>query len=540
MQLRDYQIKAVTDVYNAWNEGHQNVCLQLATGAGKTACLAYIMANYESPSIAIAHRTELVSQLSLTLAQYGVYHNIIAPKDTVREIVTLHSDTFGQSYYDPQAIRHVGGVLTILNHKHLGALARRVGLIVFDEGHHVLQTNTWGKVANLFPTALGLFPTATPQRSDGKGLGRHAEGIIDKLVIGVSMRELIQRKFLTEYRIIAPPSDLDLTNVNITASGEFSLNKLRTAVHESHITGGVVEHYLKVCPGKLGITFAIDIESSQEICNAYRQEGVPAETISSKTPPLHRAQIMRRFRAREILQLVNVDILGEGVDVPAVEVVTMARPTMSFNVYAQQFGRCMRPSPGKTHGILIDHVNNWRRHGLPDAPRIWTLDRRERRARTTVSDGLKYCMNLDCLTVYPRTLKACPECGYFPEVTERRTVEQVDGDLTEVDVDILAALRGEIQRIDGPPRIPQILSTIAQLGVANTHKRRQEAQAELRHTIAQWAGYLHADGKCDSEIHRTFYLRFGTDIMSAQTLGASQANKMRENILADMLTWAAL
>ena len=537
MELRDYQIRAVNSVYERWQDGNKNVCLQLATGGGKTACLAYIMQQYDKPSIAIAHRTELVSQLSLTLAQYGVYHNIIAPRDTIREIVTLHTQIYNKSYYDPQATRYVAGVLTLLNYKHVETLAKRIGLIVFDEAHHVLKNNSWGKVSALFSQAYGLFPTATPQRADGKGLGRHADGVIDSLVIGVGMRDLINQGYLTPYKIFAPPNSLDLSAVNITASGDYSPPKLRTAVHASPIVGNCVEHYRRIAPGELGITFAVDIESSIEIANAYRAAGIPAETISSHTPALVRANIMRRFRSRDVLQLVNVDILGEGVDVPAVTVVSMCRPTASYNVFAQQFGRCLRPSPGKSHGIVIDHVGNTIRHGLPDANRVWTLDRRERRSRSVQTEiPLKTCLNTHCMAVYPRTQRTCPYCGHYNAPRERSTPDQVDGDLTELDESILAAMRGEVARIDAPVRIPQSVSTIAQLGIANNHKHRQEAQRELRASIAQWAGYLHTTGQSDSEIYRTFYFRFGMDILTAQTLGATEARKLMEAIDNDSTT----
>ena len=531
MELRDYQIKAVNDIYREWDSGAKNVCIQLPTGSGKTAVLAHIMQEYASPSIAIAHRTELVSQLSLTLAQYGVYHNIIAPPATIREIVTLHSNIFKQSYYDPQATRYVAGVLTLLNHKHVAKLAQRIGLFVVDEAHHVTRDNTWGKIAAIFSQARGLFPTATPQRADGKGLGRHADGVIDSLIIGIGMRELINQGYLTPYKIFAPPNSLDLSAVNITAAGDYSPPKLRTAVHASPIVGNCVEHYRRIAMGELGITFAVDVESSIEIANAYRIAGISAEVISSKTPTLVRANIMRRFRNKEILQLVNVDILGEGVDVPAVTVVSMCRPSASYNVFSQQFGRMLRPAQGKTHGILIDHVGNTIRHGLPDAHRVWSLDRRERRSSVVVSEiPLKTCLNIACLAVYPRTQRACPNCGHYTPPRERSTPEEVDGDLIELHPDILAVMRNEIARVDGLPRIPQSISTIAQLGVANNHRRRQEAQRELRTSIAQWAGYHHDAGRTDSEIHREFYFRFGIDVLSAQVLGATDANKLRESI----------
>ena len=159
----------------------------------------------------------------------------------------------------------------------------------------------------------------------------------------------------------------------------------------------MVDHYLRIAKGKLGVTFAVDVEAAGDIATAFKKAGVPAEIVTAKTPDTLRASILRRFRNRELLQLVNVDLFGEGFDLPAIEVVSMARPTQSFSLFAQQFGRALRPMDGKEHAIIIDHVGNVHRHGLPDAPRDWSLDRRERRSSKNVD-----------IVIPTRT---CPECA---------------------------------------------------------------------------------------------------------------------------------
>lgn len=532
MQLRQYQQELIEKIHFAWENGAQNVLLQLSTGGGKTCLFCKVIADTSVPVVAIAHRIELVSQISLTLARYGIRHRIIAQKPMVRSIISIHMLELNRSFYDPQARVTVIGVDTLVK---LGAETpwiKKIKLVVQDEAHHVLRSNKWGIAAALFPSARGLYPTATPVRADGYGLGRHADGIIDAMVVGRSMRELITDGYLTEYRIFAPPSDLDLSEVPLSASGDYSPPKLRTAVHKSHITGDVVSHYLKISPGKLGVTFAVDVEAATEIAAEFRANGVPAEVVSSKTPDLLRANIMRRFRNREILQLVNVDLLGEGVDVPAIEVVSFARPTQSYGLFVQQFGRALRPLPGKTHAIIIDHVGNVLRHGLPDARRTWSLDRRERKSRAMVTDGvpLRVCLNENCLQVYPRIYRLCPHCGYYPAPSVRSRPEEVDGDLQELDPETLARLRGEIDRIDNAPRIPGHLDPIAQRGIANRHHERQEAQKNLREIVAVWAGYYKAQGYDDSAIYRQFYFNFNVDIATAQTLGAPDAKSLKEKI----------
>lgn len=533
MELRDYQLKAKKEIYHKWQQGAKNVLVQLSTGAGKTVLFSNILAEEPGASIAIAHRAELVSQISLTLARHGVRHNIIAQPGTIRNIVALHMQQLKQSFYNPHARCNVAGVHTLI--KMQKPWFSQIKLVVQDEAHHVLAENTWGRAALLFPNARGLYPTATPIRADGKGLGRHADGLMDAMVQGPTMRELINLGYLTDYRPACPTSKkLDLSAVPLSASGDFSPPKLRNAVQKAQITGDVVAHYLKFASGKLGVTFAVSVEAATEIAAAFREAGVPAEVISAKTPDLLRYQIMDKFRNREILQLVNVDLLGEGVDVPAIEVVSMARPTQSYAVYVQQFGRSLRPMQGKDKAIILDHVGNIARHGLPDIlTRQWSLDRRCSKKRLEDEDviPLRICVNPECMAAYERVIAKCPYCAIKPEVSARSSPEFVDGDLTELAPEVLAALRGEITRIDSPPQPPGHLDKIAQRAVTNNHYARQRAQVTLRNSIALWAGYQKDHkGYEDSEIYKRFYFKFGTDILTAQTFNAADAGLLAERI----------
>jgi len=208
-----------------------------------------------------------------------------------------------------------------------------VTLCVIDEGHHVLKDNKWGTAFQIFPNAKGLLVTATPDRADGKGLGRHADGLVDAMIEGPTMRDLINQGYLTDYRVFAPPSDLDLSQVTTSADGDYNKAKLKAAVRKSHVIGDVVTHYLRIAPNKLGITFATDVETATDIAAQFNAQGVPAAVVSAKTSDADRVAILRRFKNRELLQLVNVDLFGEGFDLPAIEVVSMARPTQSYGFY---------------------------------------------------------------------------------------------------------------------------------------------------------------------------------------------------------------
>lgn len=537
-QARDYQVRAKAETFAQWEAGAKNVAVVLPTGSGKSFIVADVTASVNGAACVVAHRRELVNQLSMALAREGVRHRVIGPDSLRRMCAQMHMAEFGRTYYDPGARVAVAGVDTLIGMDPAkDPWFANVALWVMDECHHVLKDNKWGKACAMFPNARGLGVTATPLRADGKGLGRHADGLFDAMVVGPSMRELINRKYLTEYRVFAPPSDIDLRNVTITDSGEYSPPKLSEARKASHITGDVVKHYLRLARGKLGVTFDCDIESATDTAAAYRTAGVPAEVVSSKTPDTLRADILRRFKRREILQLVNVDLFGEGFDLPAIEVVSMARPTMSYALFCQQFGRSLRLMDGKLHALIIDHVGNVLKHGLPDARRTWTLDRRERGGRGAPKDVIpvRSCLNPQCMSVYERTFKYCPFCGHVPEIADRSAPSRVDGDLIELDPEVLAKLRGEIARIDGDPRYPVGLPSDAHGAIARRHRERQSAQTDLRQAMSLWAGWQQALNRDDSESYRRFYFQFGIDVATAQTLGAPEALELSGRVTSELL-----
>ena len=527
-QARGYQEDCIRETQELWDSGVKNVAVVLPTGAGKTFVLARLIELLGVPAVAIAHRSELVGQMSVALGREGIRHRVIGPPELARTCASLHMSEFRRSFIDPNGLTAVASVDTLVRMDPNVSFFSRVGLWVQDECHHVLRENKWGAATQMFPNARGLGVTATPVRADGRGLGRHADGLFDALVVGPTMRELIRSGYLTEYRIFAPPNDLDLSSVTTTDSGDYSPPKLKAARRRSQVTGNVVQHYLRIAPGRMGVTFDTDIESATETAQAYRDAGVPAQVVSSKTPDALRAAILRSFRSRDILQLVNVDLFGEGFDLPAIEVVSMARPTQSYGLFCQQFGRALRPLEGKPHAIIIDHVGNVARHGLPDARREWSLDRRERRARGSANDAvlIRTCLNPECVSVYERALRACPYCGYEVLVTGRSSPAQVDGDLTELDPSVLARLRGEIEHVDLPARIPRGLPIEAMRAVIRRHEERQSAQAPLRGAIALWSGWQREMGREDPEIYRRFYLAFGLDVASAQALGTREATEL--------------
>jgi len=537
--LRPYQIDISDRITQAWTDGAQNVCAVLPTGAGKTIVFGNKIAAAPGVTFAIAHRQELIGQISMALAKYGINHVLHAPKKVVQWVVALQTRTFGKHFVNgPGASCHVAGVITLLNRQHsLYSEIQRASLWVIDEFHHCLRGNVWGKAVKLFPESCrGLGVTATPERADGKGIGRNASGFTDTMIVGPGMRQLIQADYLTDYRIFGPYSDIDLSGVTIGSTGDYSKPKLVAAVRKSHIVGDVVRSYCEIAPGKIGVTFVPDVKTAEELSQAYTAAGVPSRVVHAKTPDRERQESTEMLARGELKQLVNVDIFGEGYDLPAIETISMARPTESYPLYVQQFGRGLRIMEDKTDAIIIDHVRNVTRHGLPDSHREWSLDNRERRQSKRDPDLVPIRTCRRCTAVYESWQKDCPYCGwvYVPEPTG--TIEQVEGDITELSPELLAQMRGEVARIDEPDYMimdrmrkagapPQAVN-----GAAARHRDRQEAQAVLRSVISEWAGYQNAAGQVNGTVLKRFYHTFGMDILSAQCLGKRQAQELTNRL----------
>lgn len=541
--LRPYQEKLVAETYSQWGKGVQFVAMVSATGSGKSMTLTAIVAKERDRGqyvLVLAHRQELITQLSDTMGRMEIRHQVIAANKVVRFAAKQSMENHGVNHVDPNARVMVASVQSMREAKiaDLAKLGNKL-TVVQDEFHHATKkSKTWGGVLTplLNAGARGLGPTATPCRADGQGLSRETDGYADVIVEGPSMRWLIDNGYLSQYKIYCPPTDLRLDNVETSkTTGDYKEKELKAEIGRSHIVGDIVSHYLKICPGKRGITFTVGVDTAEEVAEEYRKRGVPAIALSGRNADEERVQAIRDLKSGKILQIVNDSLIGEGVDIPAVEVVSFARPTQSYALYAQMFGRALRPFEGKSHAIIIDAVSNVMRHGLPDAPREWSLDRRERRTGKSEPSTVRVCTA--CAAVYERFRDACPDCGEpVPKPAQRSGPEFVDGDLYELDPDVLAQMRNEVVGARETPEAMRDRLTAQHVPVpgvmANVkrQKERLDALVKLDHTISQWAGYRRAEGLSDSEIFRKFYLTYGVSWLEAQALKAADADKLRERI----------
>ena len=542
--LRDYQQDAVNKVYSSWQNGNRNVCAQLVTGAGKTIIFSSIVNNFQQQHkncAVIAHRNELVSQASCTLALWGIPHKIIGSNSTVGQIIRKHREKYGKSFINPSATTAVIGVDTLIARaENLKDWAKQIHLWVIDECHHTTINNKWGKAVELFVNAYGLGVTATPNRADGQGIGRCADGYMDDIIKGPSMRSLIDRGFLADYEIVCPKSDLNVDDSPLSKNGDWSNQTLRKAAKKSKIVGDVVNNYIMYASGRQAIVFVTDVDTAEEISQDFNANNIRAVSLNGKSQTAFREQSINLFASGKIQVLINVDLFDEGFDVPACDVCIMARPTASLGKFLQQIGRVLRPAPNKV-ALIIDHVSNVIRHGLPDMHREWSLDRRQKKAKLSKDPSeieLTVCKH--CLKPYEKFRTVCPYCGFEKPLPEphSRTIEMVEGDLVLLTREMLERMRRNTD-LESPgsvaARVSLAAGPIAAKGVANRQAEKIAAQADLKEAIAQWAAIERLKGFDDREIYKKFYLTTGLDVLSA--LDGSHSRQEFEDMANRVKEW---
>ena len=536
IKLRPYQEDIKQQVYNAWNSNYKNVLLRMATGLGKTSTFTSVITDTPHLMTAVmVHRKELVQQISLTLAKEGVEHNLIASRKDIRGIISDQRRTLGRQFYNVNSKVTVISVDTLISRQDVyKSWFPTVQQWIIDEATHVLKDNKWGKAAALFVNARGLGVTATPERLDKKGLGSHVDGVFDIMVEGPSTRWGIDNGFLSKYKIAIPECDYTNHLQKTSGNSDYSKKAMMEASSKSHITGDVVDNYLKFANGKQAILFASDVTTAKVMGKNFRDKNIKAKSLDATTPERERLDILIEFRERKIQVLLNVDLFSEGLDVPGIECVIIARPTKSLGLMLQQVGRALRIAPNKEFSIIIDHVGNVLEHGLPCANRHWTLDRIKKSAKKL--NFLRICSNISCSAPYDRALTECPWCGEPAIVAGRssseggtRTLQQLDGDLYLIDPETIRALEAQTQ-LEDPARIAErvakAVNGAAGLRAMNNQVERIATQKLLSEAIATWAGKMKTFyGYSDRQIHKKFYLEHEQTI--TEVLGEPKANMER-------------
>lgn len=451
LDLRPYQDDLIDQARSAIRSGVNALLIQSPTGSGKTVLVAKMLQTAASRGYASwfnVHRRELVKQSVLTLTESaGIDVGIVA------------AGFPGNRHLPIQ----VCGIASLKNRR---KLLPSPSLVIWDECHH-LAAKSWAEIFEAYPNAAHIGLTATPERLDGTGLGKWFK----KLIVGPSVSLLIEQGYLSPYRMFAP-SLPDLSGVHLLG-GDYNRKELNAAMNASTVTGDVISHYRKHADGKRMVLFAWSIEASMTLSEKFREAGISAVHVDGETDAVTRDAAIEDFKAGSVKVICNVDLFGEGFDVPAIEAVALLRPTQSLSVYLQQVGRALRPAPGKEYAIILDHAGNCRRFGLPDDPREWTLEGRKKGRARDDSAPIRQCPQ--CYAVMSASVDQCKYCGH-KFIGMPREIEQVEGELEEVDVKAL--LRDERLREQAQAKS---LDDLVAIGKLRGYKNPQK-----------WAGVIYA------------------------------------------------
>lgn len=416
-QLRDYQIDVVRRIESETAAGRRRLCLVAPTGSGKTVIAAALIAKAADRSehvLFMAHRRELIEQSSRKLHDTGVDHGIIqagypprlGERVQIASIQTLHA----------RAVRTCKIELPPAN------------LLIIDECHHV-RAVSYMRLVEAYPNAIVLGLTATPCRTDGRGLGN----VFQALVECPSVAKLTP-KYLVPAKIYAP-ARLDLKGVRVER-GDYVEAQLAERMNTAKLVGDIVSHWHRLAQDRRTVVFTVNVAHSVHVRDEFRRSGVLAEHLDGTTPLQERKRILSGLAAGTIDVVCNCAVLTEGWDRPEASCLVLARPTRSLGLFRQMAGRVLRPATDKTDALILDHSGAVFMHGFPDDEISWALHE-DRRAENRAHSARGQHNHAPALTTCPECFavrfegKPCPSCGWH-RVKKPRPVEFADGELGEV------------------------------------------------------------------------------------------------------------
>ncbi len=364
MKLREYQQEDVTQLVHKL-KAHKNVIYRLPTGGGKTVvagalALSYLDKFKDHHVWFCVHRRELVQQAVKTFNEFGYRCGVIAagwPRHDWHHLQVASVQTLVRRVREMHKLRH------------------EPEFIIIDEGHHC-RARTYREILNAFPDALVLLITATPERSDGRGMA----DVADVLYEGEDEQGLIDLGYLAKPEMYI--RDTPIAEVSKITRGEYDMQEQAEAARKS--IADAVAAYQYHADGKRTIVFATCVEHSIKLAERFSDAGYRAKHIDGTTSIAERDRALQQFHTGNIQIITNCQILTEGFDCPDTECVILARKTASFGLYRQMVGRVMRPGLDK---VVLDLAGNYV-HGRPEAPHTWNLLNKPRGAKKIKKEAM--------------------------------------------------------------------------------------------------------------------------------------------------------
>jgi superfamily II DNA or RNA helicase len=303
--------------------------------------------------------------------------------------------------------------------------------------------------------------SATPCRLDGQGFRDFASHMVN----GPDVSWLIENGFLCDYKAYAP-NDFDGSSLRVRM-GDYVKADVELKMMQGSITGNAVAEYKARAFNKRNLVFCSSVDHSIFVRDHFRSQGIRSEHIDGKTDKSERKEILKKFESGEIKVLTSVDLVTTGLDIPAIECITFLRPTQSTSLAIQMMGRGLRPHPGKEHIIYLDHVGLFKKHGLPDDHREWSLDGIKKKPKNDIG-SVKICPV--CFAAMPSLLKSCKECGhsFLKPQAEKPELNFTADALTEIDKTQFRKTKIDVERSKAKTK-DELLALAISRGYAKPH-----------------------------------------------------------------------
>lgn len=410
IELRDYQADAVEALRQKIRADQKRLILCAGTGAGKTVIASHLLRQADrkgSYALFLVDRVALVNQTSATLDSYGIRHGVLQGIN---------------SRYSPWENVQVCSIQTLAKRR----LPRDPDLIVYDECH--AQYKSTLEYMAQYPNAVKIGLTATPFT---KGMGKHWDGMVNV----IPTRKLIEDGHLIQPKMYVAKSP-DEAELGLTSFGEFSDESASAA--GIRIVGDVRAEWIGKTHEHFGgpvktIVFSPTVAHGRELCAAFQEAGYNFQQVSYlDKDDAERAAKIDEFRRPDsaIHGLVSCGVLTKGFDVPDCLIGISCKPyRKSLSSHMQEIGRIMRPAPGKTTALWLDHAGNLERFAL-DMFDVWDngageLDKAEKRdvekrERTEMTREKVVCP--ECSGALRNNV--CTGCGWEKPARSQITEEQ--------------------------------------------------------------------------------------------------------------------
>lgn len=412
--LRPYQVEGHEGIREAMRAGARRVVYCLPTGGGKTTVAANMIAQARALGkrcAFLAHRRELIEQASKRLDAFGIPHGVVMASHKRQA---------------PWEAVQVGSVQT-MHRRGPPSWGGDFQLVIVDECHRTLSPTYLKLLERLGdPYVVGL--SATPYRTDGKGLGDYYQGI----VMGPSVQDLTDMGYLVPCTIYSPPVDA-MAGAKKARAGDYRAEDLENRMNRTQLVGDMVDHWMKLGRDRPSVAFGVSVAHSIAIRDTFREHGVKAEHIDGETPLKEREGILEGLALGYVELVSSVGVLTEGWDCPPASCAILARPTLSRGLYKQMAGRILRTHPGKESALILDHAGCALEHGHVMEPDVVDLETKVqgpgKGGGGNNGPATRVCG--ECFAHYwKKEGPECPHCGHV-NVVGGGTIEVVEGTLEE-------------------------------------------------------------------------------------------------------------